>query len=113
MRQHTYHVVVQLEGCCCHDLQWAERLLLEGQTEQWGDKWEERFKEGKGSKKVPIKCRNVLCSPCCVECQRFVRALGGGGCQNVLCSSCCVSQSVDTCYTGQPEEQDILLLNPM
>ncbi len=23
-----------------------------GETEQWGDKWEERFKEGKGTKKV-------------------------------------------------------------
>lgn len=28
---------------------------MEGQTEQWGDKWEERFKEGKGTKKVWIK----------------------------------------------------------
>lgn len=36
-------------------LQWAERLLMEGQTEQWGDKWEERFKDGKGSKKVRIR----------------------------------------------------------
>ena len=34
------------------DLQWAERLLQGGETEQWGDKWEERFKEGKGTKKV-------------------------------------------------------------
>ena len=25
-----------------------------GETEQWGDKWEERFKEGKGTKKVRI-----------------------------------------------------------
>lgn len=33
-------------------MQWAERLLQGGETEQWGDKWEERFKEGKGSKKV-------------------------------------------------------------
>ncbi len=33
-------------------VQWAERLLQGGETEQWGDKWEERFKEGKGTKKV-------------------------------------------------------------
>jgi superfamily II DNA or RNA helicase len=35
-------------------LQWAERLLQGGETEQWGDKWEERFKEGKGTKKVSV-----------------------------------------------------------
>ena len=35
-------------------LQWAERLLQGGETEQWGDKWEERFKEGKGTKKVGV-----------------------------------------------------------
>ena len=33
-------------------MQWAERLLLGGETEQWGDKWEERFKDGSGNKKV-------------------------------------------------------------
>ena len=46
--------MVQTEGGGCM-LQWAERLLMEGQTEQWGDKWEERFKDGKGSKKVCIR----------------------------------------------------------
>ena len=54
MRHPACRVVRQLQGCC-HGLQWAERLLLEGQTEEWGDKWEERFKEGKGSKKVTTK----------------------------------------------------------
>ncbi|EIE19758.1 hypothetical protein COCSUDRAFT_19282 [Coccomyxa subellipsoidea C-169] len=29
---------------------WAERLLEGGGNEQWGDKWEERFKNGAGSK---------------------------------------------------------------
>ena len=33
-------------------LQWAERLLEGGGNEQWGDKWEERFKDGKGGKQV-------------------------------------------------------------
>lgn len=33
-------------------LQWAERLLEGGETEQWGDKWEERFKDGSGGKQV-------------------------------------------------------------
>lgn len=33
-------------------LQWAERRLEGGATEQWGDKWEEDFSHGKGSKKV-------------------------------------------------------------
>ncbi len=31
--------------------QWAERLLQGGATEQWGDKWEERFGAGAGGKK--------------------------------------------------------------
>ena len=35
-------------------LQWAERLLEGGGNEQWGENWEERFKDGSGSKKVPI-----------------------------------------------------------
>lgn len=44
-------------------LQWAERLLQGGETEQWGDKWEERFKEGKGTKKVSVaSC--IHCSCC-------------------------------------------------
>ena len=33
-------------------LQWAERLLEGGGNEQWGDKWEERFKDGSGGKQV-------------------------------------------------------------
>ena len=33
-------------------LQWAERLVEGGGNEQWGDKWEERFKDGKGGKQV-------------------------------------------------------------
>ena len=33
-------------------MQWAERRLEGGATEQWGDKWEEDFALGKGSKKV-------------------------------------------------------------
>lgn len=33
-------------------LQWAERRLEGGATEQWGDKWEEDFAYGKGNKKV-------------------------------------------------------------
>ena len=44
-------------------LQWAERLLQGGETEQWGDKWEERFKEGKGTKKVSVP--SCICSSCC------------------------------------------------
>ena len=32
--------------------QWAERLMEGGGNEQWGDKWEERFKHGAGSKQV-------------------------------------------------------------
>ena len=47
-------------------LQWAERLLEGGGNEQWGDKWEERFKDGKGGKQVlglpPIEaCPALLC----------------------------------------------------
>lgn len=43
-------------------LQWAERLLQGGETEQWGDKWEERFKEGKGTKKVSfVSCIHFSC----------------------------------------------------
>ena len=37
-------------------LQWAERLLEGGGNEQWGDKWEERFKDGKGGKQVLFAC---------------------------------------------------------
>ena len=33
-------------------MQWAERLLEGGGNEQWGDKWEERFKDGSGGKQV-------------------------------------------------------------
>ncbi len=36
----------------CPWLQWAERLLAEGKTEQWGEKWKEDFKDGKGNKTV-------------------------------------------------------------
>ena len=42
-------------GCRQHSglfVQWAERLLEEGNTEQWGEKWTETFKDGKGDKKV-------------------------------------------------------------
>ena len=41
------------DAVCMVVVQWAERLLQGGETEQWGDKWEERFKAGKGTKKVP------------------------------------------------------------
>ena len=44
-------------------LQWAERLLQGGETEQWGDKWEERFKEGKGTKKASVP--SCFHSTCC------------------------------------------------
>ncbi len=50
-------------------VQWAERLLQGGETEQWGDKWEERFKEGKGTKKVSVASCNH-CS-CCRKSQNF------------------------------------------
>ena len=32
--------------------QWAEKRLEGGATEQWGDKWEEDFTQGKGGKKA-------------------------------------------------------------
>ena len=49
-------------------LQWAERLREGGGNEQWGDKWEERFKDGKGGKQVlrlhPPRARCLLCACC-------------------------------------------------
>ena len=33
-------------------MQWAERKLEDGSQEQWGDKWDERFKDGSGNKTV-------------------------------------------------------------
>ena len=44
-------------------LQWAERLLEGGGNEQWGDKWEERFKDGKGGKQVITSPCSRACSP--------------------------------------------------
>ena len=44
-------------------LQWAERLLEGGGNEQWGDKWEERFKDGKGGKQVKSLPLHRLRSP--------------------------------------------------
>ena len=54
-------------------LQWAERLLEGGGNEQWGDKWEERFKDGSGGKQV---CR-----------RHFLQAI-----QSLLCwlRCCCI-----------------------
>ena len=40
-------------GCVKYTDKWAERLGADGgPSEQWGDKWEERFKDGRGSKTV-------------------------------------------------------------
>jgi hypothetical protein len=35
--------------------QWAERLVAGGASEQWGEKWEERFKDGAGGKTVSLQ----------------------------------------------------------
>ena len=40
---------------CDFALQWAERLLEGGGSEQWGENWEESFKQGTGGKKVRLK----------------------------------------------------------
>lgn len=47
-------------GTCA---QWAERLLEGGGNEQWGDKWEERFKNGAGSKQVRYSLPTLCCTP--------------------------------------------------
>ena len=44
-------------------LQWAERLLEGGGNEQWGDKWEERFKDGSGGKQVCNGTSSCSCGP--------------------------------------------------
>ena len=46
-------VLTEVDWCVC--CQWAERLMEGGGNEQWGDKWEERFKHGAGSKQVPSR----------------------------------------------------------
>ena len=33
-------------------MQWAEKQIEGGGTQQWGDKWDERFKDGSGNKTV-------------------------------------------------------------
>eukprot|EP00798_Chlamydomonas_sp_ICE-L_P022769 gene22770-29937_t len=37
-------------GCRKYTDKWAERKLTDGALEQWGDKWEETFGDGKGTK---------------------------------------------------------------
>ena len=66
-------IVTTLVRRSCPDLycvcaQWAERLLMEGQTEQWGDKWEERFKDGSGTKKVCFVAGSLSCHTFCTIC---------------------------------------------
>ena len=41
---------------------WAERQGEAGTREQWGDKWEERFKDGRGTKQVGWRARGP--GPC-------------------------------------------------
>ena len=55
-------------------VQWAERLLEGGGSEQWGDKWEERFKHGAGGKQVrqPLPLPLPLQAPAPV----FLKPLG-------------------------------------
>ena len=58
------HVAVQclpgLAGCmrvlkpAAGCVQWAERANADGSREKWGDKWEERFKDGAGNKTVRL-----------------------------------------------------------
>lgn len=38
-------------------LQWAEKTVEGGGIERWGDKWEEDFGQGVGTKKVGRLCR--------------------------------------------------------
>ena len=45
--------------CVC--VQWAERLLEEGGSEQWGENWEETFAHGKGGKKVLFCTFSLAC----------------------------------------------------
>ena len=49
-------IIIPHLGLLC-DVQWAERRLEDGGSEQWGDKWDERFKDGSGSKTV---CSQLL-----------------------------------------------------
>ena len=37
-------------GCLKYTDKWAERLVYGAAAEQWGDKWTESFKDGKGTK---------------------------------------------------------------
>ena len=39
-------------GCVKYTDKWAEREHFGGAREQWGDKWEENFKDGRGNKQV-------------------------------------------------------------
>ena len=39
-------------GCVKYTDKWAEREVEGGAREQWGDKWEENFKDGRGTKQV-------------------------------------------------------------
>ena len=43
---------IELEDRHSVAMQWAERMLPEGGSEQWGENWEENFARGKGGKKV-------------------------------------------------------------
>ena len=61
------------EGLSSHDLrrrtpvhapqlvQWAEKVNADGSRDKWGDKWEERFKDGSGSKTVRVGLPGWVC----------------------------------------------------
>ena len=41
-------------GCVKYTDKWAERAAALGAKEEWGDKWEENFKDGRGTKQVRL-----------------------------------------------------------
>lgn len=57
-RQSCWHgrlFPIHAGGCVKYTNKWAEEVVEGGKKREWGDKWEERFKDGKGGKKVSLE----------------------------------------------------------
>ena len=52
-----YCPVLPAGGCLKYTDKWAERDVGLGGKDEWGDKWEETFKNGSGNKKVSVDQR--------------------------------------------------------